>query len=572
MTFKAWLRAGGLMGAALLGLGGSAEARRAVPVADTILVHGKFLTMDAQARVVQAVAVRGGRILATGSDQAIRRWQGPRTRMVDMHGQTALPGFVDGHVHPQVTLRARTYVDAHFATVPTLAAMLEAAHIRAKVTPADEWVVVAGNSGNTTHWPEARLPTKAELDAVAEGHPLLYVNGPHTWMVSTLGLTRMGVVPGKAEQRGALIELDAAGQPTGLIREGAPLAPDIHLPTALVQRYEMEDIPKLLLPLGYTSINDIMALPNYAAVRELALSGRHPKIRMAITVFADSGGHHLPADLAALKLPASVDPDWYRFAGIKIWADGDIPVRTGYLIGHYADEPDNHGLATNSQAELDTLVARVHRAGLGMFIHATGDRANVMVLDAYQKAQALGGPKTLMRIEHLGDFMLGPDVLTRAVKQGIAANIQPGWIWTLGDVTQKNLGPEVARAQAFRFKTMIAAGLRPGFGTDMTGFQRGTENPFMHIEAMLTRKAKDGSTFLAQEALPLDTALRVMTVWSAEAMGERAQKGSLEPGKLADMIVLSRDITRTPPEEIHSITVQQTWVGGEAVYTRQPQG
>ncbi|MBS0255730.1 MAG: amidohydrolase [Proteobacteria bacterium] len=571
MAFGGLLRKGGLIGAALFGLAGSAGAKPAPITADTILFHGKFLTMDAQSRVVQAVAVRHGRILALGRDRALRRWRGPRTRMVDMHGQTVLPGFIDGHVHPQVTLRTRTYLDAHFSVIPTLAGMLKAAHNRAKATPAGEWVVVAGTSGNQAHWPEARLPTRAELDGVAEGHPLLYVNGPHTWVVSSLGLARMGVKPGEAQQRGAMIELDPAGQPTGVIREGAPLAPDIHLPTALVQRYELEDIPALMLPLGYTSINDIMALPNYAAVRELALSGRHPRIRTAITVFADSGGHHLPADLAALKLPASVDPDWYRFAGIKIWADGDVPVRTGYLIGHYADEPDNHGLATNTQAELDDLVARVHKAGLGMFIHATGDRANVMVLDAYRKAQAQGGPATLMRIEHLGDFMLGPQVLERAVQQGIATNVQPGWIWTLGDVVQKNLGPEVAKAQAFRFRTMIAAGLHPGFGTDMTGFQRGTENPFMHIEAMLTRRSKDGSIFLPDEAVNLDTALRVMTLWSAESMGEAARKGSLEPGKLADMIVLSRDITRTPPEQIHAINVLQTWVGGEPVYTRPAQ-
>ena len=567
MTIKAILRATALIGAALAG---GVSARAAAP-ADVILHHGKVLTMDARGRVVQAVAVRKGRILAVGSTAALRRWQGPRTRMVDLHGQTVLPGFVDGHVHPQVTLRTHTYLDAHFSAMPSMAAMLDAARARARATPAGEWVTVAGTSANPQHWPEGRMPTRAELDAVSEGHPLIYVNGPHTWVVNTLGLAKMGVRSGVGNLRGALIEYDPAGEPTGVIREGGPLAPDIHLPDAVVQHYEMEDIPALMLPLGYTSINDIMALPNYGAVRALAVSGKHPKIRTSITVFADSGGHHLPANLEALKLPASVNPDWYRFAGIKIWADGDVPVRTGALIGHYADEPDNHGLATNTQAELDALVARVHAAGLGMFIHATGDRANVMVLDAYQKAAAAGGAKTLMRIEHLGDFMLGPDVLARAVKQGIAANIQPGWIYTLADVTAKNLGPDVAAAQAFRFRTLIKAGLHPGFGTDMTGFQRGTENPFMHIEAMLTRKTKDGTTFLPDEAVPLDTALRVMTLWSAESMGEGGQKGSLEKGKLADMIVLSRDITRTPPDEIHGITVRQTWVGGEAVYSRPEQ-
>ncbi|WP_088307961.1 amidohydrolase [Novosphingobium sp. B 225] len=562
--------AGKLACAALLALTGQAAlAKPAAPAkADLILYHGKFLTMDARGSVVQAVAVRDGRIVAVGSEAQMRRWAGAQTRMVDLKGQTVLPGFIDGHVHPQVAIRMKSYLDAHYSAIPTLQGMLAATRERAAATPAGEWVIVAGTSGNPNFWPEQRMPTKAELDAVGGGHPVLYVNGPHTWVVNTAGLEKMGVKPGAANQRGALIELDAAGNPTGVIREGGPLSPDARLPAELLQRYEMEDIPQLMLPLGYTSINDIMALPSYAAVRELAVSGRHPKIRKTITVFADSGGHHLPQDLAALKLPASVDPAWYRFGGIKIWADGDVPVRTGYLFGHYADEPDNHGLATNTQEELDALVAKVHAAGLGMFIHSTGDRSNVMVLDAYEKAQKAGGAKTLMRIEHLGEFMLGPQVLERTVKLGVQADIQPGWIWTLGEITRRNLGEDVARNHAFRFRTMIKAGLKPGFGTDMTGFQRGTENPFMHIEAMLTRKQKDGAVFLPEEAVSLDQALRVMTVWSARSMGEEAVKGSLEPGKFADMIVLSRDIAQTPPAEIHAITVRQTWVGGELVYSR----
>lgn len=536
--------------------------------ADVILYHGKFLTMDARASVAQAVAVRSGKIVAVGTDTAVKRMRGARTKMVDMNGQTVLPGFIDGHVHPQVAIRMKSYLDAHFSAIPTLAGMLAATRERAGRTPAGEWMIVAGTSGNPNYWPEKRMPTKAELDDAGKGHPVLYVNGPHTWVVNSLGLEKMGVKPGLANVRGALIDLDSDGNPTGVIREGGPLSPDIRLPSELLQRYEMEDIPNLMLPLGYTSINNIMALPSYGAVRELAISGKHPKIRNSITVFADSGGHHLPKDLEALKLPDSVDPAWYRFAGIKIWADGDVPVRTGYLFGHYADEPDNHGLATNTQDELDALVARVHKAGLGMFIHSTGDRSNFMVLDAYEKAVKQGGAKTLMRIEHLGEFMLGPNVLERSARLGVQANVQPGWIWTLGDVTRKNLGEEVAKAHAFRFRTMIRAGLKPGFGTDMTGFQRGTENPFMHIEAMLTRMQKDGQLFLPEEALTLDQALRVMTIWSALSMGEEAQKGSLEVGKFADMIVLSQDITRTRPDLIDGITVRQTWVGGELVFAR----
>lgn len=561
-----------MLGAALLALlCSSTMAGQARPAAaDLVLFNGKFLTMDERGSVVQALAVRDGKIVAVGHEATKEDWRDDNTRMVDLGGQTVLPGFIDGHVHPQVAIRMKSYLDAHYSVIPSLAALLAATRARALETPAGEWVTVAGSSGNPLNFPEKRMPTRAELDAAGGDHPVLYLNGPHTWVVNTAGLARMGIKPGEARQRGALIELDGDGNPTGVIHEGGPLAPDIRLPDKLIQQYEMEDIPQLMLPLGYTSITNIMALPNYPAVRKLAISGKHPPIRNSIVVFADSGGHHLPQDLAALKLPTSVDPAWYSFAGIKIWADGDVPVRTGFLFGHYAGEPDNHGLATNTQAELDALTARVHTAGLGMFIHSTGDRSNVMVLDAYEKAQSQGDPRTLMRIEHLGEFMLGPNVLKRAASLGVKANIQPGWVWTLAGVTQENLGPEVARQQAFRFRTMVRAGLKPGFGTDMTGFQRGTENPFMHIQAMLTRGVMDGSVFLPEEALSLDEALRVMTIWSAASMGDEELKGSLEAGKFADFIVLSQDITTTPPDKIQSIMVVETWVDGKRVFSRMP--
>jgi hypothetical protein len=562
-----------VLGAVVLALvadaGVAASAAAPGAPADLVMTNGKFLTMDPQGSVVAAVAVRDGRIVATGRESQVRRLAGPATRVVDLQGRTVLPGFIDAHAHPQVAIRVKSYLDAHYSVMPSLAALLQATAERAAATPEGGWVTVAGTSANPLHFPERRMPTRQELDAVGAGHPVLYLNGPHTWVANSAALAKMGVKPGEKIQRGAIIELDAAGEPTGVIHEGAPLSPDIALPAATLEQYQLVDIPNLMLPLGYTSITDFMALPNYGTIRALAESGRHPPLRVSVAVFADSGGHRLPGNLAALKPTASVDPAWFRLAGIKVWADGDVPVRTGYLFGHYAGEADNHGLATNTQAELDALVARVHAAGLGMFIHSTGDRANVMALDAYEKVVKAGGPKTLLRIEHFGDFMLGPDVLGRAVRLGIEANIQPGWIYTLAGVTQENLGAEVARAEAFRFRTMIDAGLRPGFGTDMTGFQRGTENPFMHIESMLTRKAMDGSTFLPGEALSLDQALRVMTIWSARSMGEEAVKGSLEPGKFADMIVLSDDITRVAPERIDAIQVMETWVGGQRVFERQ---
>lgn len=536
--------------------------------ADAVYVNGKVVTMDAAGHVVQALAIRDGKILATGTNKFVKRYADSATKVVDLKGRTVLPGFIDNHAHPQIAIRMQTYLDAHFSVVPSLAVMLEKLSERAKATPPGDWVIVAGSAANTTYYTEKRNPTRQELDDAAPGYPVLYLNGPHTMVANSLALTKMAVKHGEKTQKGAFVELDESGAPTGVIHEGSPFFPELKLPAELLQRYVKEEIPAYFLPRGYTTVTDIMPLPNYDAVREVAATGAHMPIRYVTVVFADAGGKYLPKDLSKLAMPPSADPDWFRFAGIKIWLDGDIPVRTGFLLGNYAGEPNAHGFSTNTQQELNTLVSRVHEAGLGLFMHCTGDRANVMALDAYEQAQKQGGPKTLMRIEHLGVFMLGPDVLPRAKALDVKAIVTPGWIYTLSAVTVNNLGAAIANVQAFQFKKMIEAGLEPAYGSDLTGFQRGTDNPFMHIQALITRRAADGSIFLPKQAVTMDQALRMMTIWAAKGIGDEKTKGSLEPGKFADMIVLSDDIMTINPVKITSIKVIETIVGGERVYQR----
>jgi predicted amidohydrolase YtcJ len=547
-----------------------AGAQGVRPVADAVYVNGKVVTMNGARHIVQGLAIRDGKIIATGTNKDVRRHADATTKIVDLAGRTVLPGFIDNHAHPQIAIRMQSYVDAHFSVTPSIVAMLERTTERTKVTPVGEWVIVAGSAANTTYYTEKRNPTKRELDDAAPSHPVIYLNGPHTLVANSMALTKMAVKHGEKMQKGAFVELDESGAPNGVIHEGSPLFPELKLPADLLQRYVKEEIPAYFLPRGYTTVTDIMPLPNYDAVREVAATGARMPIRYVTVVFADAGGKYLPKDLTQLMMPPSADPDWFRFAGIKIWLDGDIPVRTGFLLGSYAGEPDAHGFSTNTQEELNTLVSRVHASGLGLFMHCTGDRANVMALDAYEQAQKQGGPKTLMRIEHLGTFMLGPNVLSRAKALDVKAIVTPGWIYTLSKVTVNNLGAAVANAQTFQFKKMIAAGLEPAYGSDLTGFQRGMDNPFTHIQAMVTRRTLEGTVFLPKQAVTIDQALRMMTIWAAKGIGDEKTKGSLEPGKFADMIVLSDDIMTIDPNKISGIKVIETIVGGDRVYQRPP--
>jgi predicted amidohydrolase YtcJ len=287
----------------------------------------------------------------------------------------------------------------------------------------------------------------------------------------------------------------------------------------------------------------------------------------------ESTGKTIPdQDLSELAMPLEVNHDFWRLAGIKIWVDGEGGANpaTAYITGHYHGRPKDRGLVNTNQEDLNNAVAHVHKAGLGMFLHSSGDEAQEMVLDAHEYALKWYGRKDLpLVLEHFGVIMGSKEHFERAAELGAYGCIQPFWISTFPANTISQLGKERAEKVAFRFKDMIDAGLEPAYGSDQTGTQRGDDDTLFSIELMVTRRTAEGALFLPDQALTIDQALRVMTIWAAKALGEEDVKGSLEVGKYADMVVLSDDILKvgkTDPEKISDIKVLETIVGGDSVY------
>lgn len=548
-----------------LAVGGAHAAD--VDRADTLFVNGNVLTLDARDAVVEAVAVKDGRILATGSTADMRAHAGPGTVVVDLAGRAVLPGFVDGHVHTSYAVRMmERYLDGRFATTPSVAVLLEKIKARAATTSVGEWLIVAGSSSSQTRFAEKRLPTRAELDAAAASVPVMFLNGSHEAVVNSAGVRSLGLQRGVASVQGAHIELDAGGEPTGIIQEGLAVFPDRRIPDDDLRRYYLRAIPELWNAQGYTSVYTLAPLDQLAVLRELAQAGP-TSLRYTIGLHADPGGRFLPPSFDALALPTSVDPVWYRVAGIKVWIDSDVPMRGGAVTQPYAGEAGGSGILNLAQPELDALAIRAQKSGLALLAHATGDRATAMAFIAFERAQAKSGTPPapgMQRIEHFGEFMLGPDDLALARQLGVAVNVQPGWIWTLANSTIENLGAERARG-AFQFRAMIDAGLQPGFGTDLTGIVLETFDPFLHVWAAVTRNSDIGP-FVPEQAVTVREALRMLTIWAARAQGEDAIKGSIEPGKLADMVVVSADPTRIPPAALREIKALRTIVGGHTVY------
>ena len=557
-------------GALLLACAMASARAEAPAAAETVFLHGRILTLDPAGTMVQAVAVKDGRILVTGSDAQVRKLVGATTAVVDLQGRTVLPGFIDGHVHPSFAVRMiEHYLDGRIATTPSVAALLRKIAARVAETPAGQWLIVAGSSSSQTRFAERRIPTRAELDSVAPKSPVMFLNGSHESVVNSVGLGVLGIKRDAHELKGAYIELDADGEPTGVIREGLAIFPDQRIPDDDLRRYYSSVIPKMWNERGYTSMYALAPLNQLGVLKELA-QGKHASLRYTFAVHADPAGRFLPASLDGLSLAPTVDPAWYRLAGVKVWVDSDVPMRGGAVTMPYAGEAGGYGLLNMTQEELDTLALRARRAGLAFLAHATGDRATDMALTAFEHVQAqlpAGAPArgaALQRIEHFGEFMLGPDDLARAQRLGVMVNVQPGWIYTLANSTIENLGAERARG-AFRFRDMIDAGLEPGFGTDLTGIVLETFDPFLHVWAAVTRMS-DVGVFVPEQAISVTDALRMLTIWSARAQGEDRIKGSIEPGKLADMVVISDDILRIPPSAIRGLKVLKTIVGGQVVY------
>ena len=556
--------------AVLLACASASAGTEAQATAETVFLHGRILTLDSAGTVVQAVAVKDGRILVTGSDATIRKLAGPQTTVVDLQGRTVLPGFIDGHAHPSIVVRMiERYVDGRIATTPSVAVLLQKIATRAEATPAGEWIIVAGSSSSQTRFAERRIPTRAELDSVSSKSPVMFLNGTHECVVNSAGIDKLGIKPGMRELKGAYIELDANNEPTGVIREGLAIFPDQPIPDDDLRRYYSSVIPQMWNAQGYTSVYAIAPLNQLAVLKEVA-QGSPTTLRYTVAVHADPGGRFLPAKLDGLAFAPGTDPTWYRMAGVKVWVDSDVPMRGGAVSVPYAGAEGGYGLLNVTQQDLDALALRANRAGLAFLAHATGDRATAMSLTAFEHVQAEEGMaapargQTLQRIEHYGEFMLGPGDLARAKRLGVMVNVQPGWIYTLANSTSENLGAERARG-AFRFRDMIDAGLEPGFGTDLTGIVLETFNPVLHVWAAVTRNS-DVGVFVPEQAVSVTEALRMLTIWSARAQGEGAIKGSIEPGKLADMVVISGDILRIPPSSIRDLKVVKTIVGGRVVY------
>ena len=541
---------------------GSGAGRAAVPEPPTlILLNGVIYTGDTSRPRVQAVAIRGEIIMAAGATSEMRSLAGPGTRVVDLQGRFAMPGFNDAHIHLASGGQAKLAVDLE----GTKSLVEFQSRIRARLGEfkAGEWVT--GRGWDHTLWLESRMPTRADLDAISSKHPMMFtrVDG-HVAVANSLALQLADVSKHTRDPPGGSIERDAAGEPTGMLKENAMgLVSRKVPPLSLAQRRRGIELALAeAARFGVTSLQDNSAWEDFLVYQHLKKDGLLTARITEWLPFLEP----LPR-LEQMRRRGGTSDPWVKTGALKAILDGSLGSRTAAMLAPYTDDPSTSGILRVEPQRLKQMAVERDKAGFQLAFHAIGDRANRIALHAFAVARDANGPRDRRnRIEHAQ--VVAPEDFARFAELGVIASMQPVHESTDMRWAEARLGAARSRG-AYAWRTMLRLGVPLAFGTDYPVEQ---VNPFRGLYACVTRELPSGGPpggWQPQEKISLEECIRAYTAGSAYAQFEEGKKGQIVPGQYADIVVLSADLTRIPAPELLRVEVVQTFVGGRLVYERR---
>jgi hypothetical protein len=535
----------------------------AQPSASLVLLNGKIWTVNEAQPRAEAVACLGSRIVAVGSNGEIRKWIGAGTEVLDLNGKLVLPGFNDAHVHffsggenlAGVQLRDAKSEDEFRKRIAEFAAR----------QPAGRWI--SGGGWDHENWTPARLPTRQSIDAVTAGHPV-FVNrlDGHMALANSQALQLAGITRDTPDPPGGTIVRDAAGEPTGVLKDAAmermyrtipePSEDQIADAVRAAMRYSAEN--------GVTSVQDMSAAPQILRVYQALLANGELTVRI-------SGHQPLAAwqRLAAVGLRAGFGGEKLHIGGLKGFADGSLGSTTALFFEPYLDAPNTSGLANSEmipESKMQKHILDADRAGLQVAVHAIGDKANHMVLGMYDEAARQNGARDRrFRIEHAQHLRM--EDIPRFGQLHVIASMQPYHCIDDGRWAEKRIGPERAKG-TYAFRALLDSGAVLAFGSD---WDVAPMQPLIGIYAAATRRTLDGkhpNGWVPEQKITVAEAIRAYTMGSAYGSFDDKIKGSIEPGKLADMVVVSDDILSVPAVEIEKTRVETTVFDGKVIYRR----
>ncbi|MDR2631887.1 MAG: amidohydrolase [Spirochaetaceae bacterium] len=531
--------------------------------ADAIFVNGNIYTLDDDNPRARALALWKGKFLEAGDREDCEIFKGPDTRVVDLEGKTVLPGFNDTHCH-LLSLRGQQLLqlDCSSGKVKSIDDILGIVKKAAETTPEGQWILAG--SLDTAKLAEKRPPTRGELDKVSPRHPVhIRTQSCHIGIVNSRGFSLAGITRDTPNPPGGEFEKDSQGELTGICKEEAhflfvtgmggagsfvpPYTPEQYLKALELSSKEYNRY-------GITSVGDALTGPPEIRAYTQAYNSGTLTVRVYMIVL----DINLPL-IKQLGLSSGFGNEWIRMGGIKSFVDGAIAGHTAWVSEPYRNRPDYYGIPTKTPEEIEALVMEAHGAGMQMEIHANGDRAIEMVLDAYEKAQkAIPRQDPRHRIAHC--TVVNDKILERIKRLGVVVCPFVSYVWEHGD----KMGPYGDRIERmFAHRSFLDRGIPVGASSDNPC---GTQHPYQALQAMVTRVSSTGESLGLNQKVSLEEALKIYTQGSAYATFEENRKGKLSPGMLADFIVISQDPFTIDPFGLHELQTLQTYVGGKLVY------
>jgi predicted amidohydrolase YtcJ len=521
-----------------------------------MLVTGRIWTGDARRPWADAVAVRDDRVIAVGSRDEVEHFRGEKTRAVDAKSGMVVPGLIDSHIH---------LIDGglQLSSVQLRDAKTREEFVRrigefAKKKAKGEWIT--GGDWDHTLW-GGELPSRDWIDAVTPDNPvwLNRLDG-HMSLANSATMRAAKVADDVKDVPGGEIVRDPAGRPTGIFKDNALGLIDRAVPDPSMQQ-RLDATVAAMDYLAARGVTAVHHLGTWSQVEIFRIAERRGLLKTRIYACTPLGDWQRMAKEVKER---GLGKDWLRIGGLKGYVDGSLGSHTAAFLEPFSDKPGDRGLLVNTEEDLEKWTQGADKAGLQVVVHAIGDRAIRMQLDIYERVSKANGPRDRrFRIEHAQH--IAPEDLPRFAKLGVIASMQPYHAIDDGRWAEKSIGAKRCET-TYAFRSLLDSGAHVAFGSD---WFVAPPTPMEGIYAAVTRRTIDGRNpngWVPQQKINVEEALRAYTIEAAYAGFSDKSLGSIEPGKLADMVVLGRNLFDTPPNELNVAPIRKTVVGGKIVY------
>ena len=539
---------------------------------DLIFINGKIITMDASIPQVEALCIKDGKIIAIGSNSEMLLYKNNNTEIIDLEGKLMVPGFNDSHMH--LLNYGSSLLNVNLVGVESIDEMIERTNKFIVGNSLNSNTMVQGRGWNHDNFTEKRFPNRYDLDKISTTQPILLTRTcGHVSIVNSKALETAGITKDTPQVDGGHFDIDKNGEPLGIFRENA-----IDLVSKLITEPSIEEIKRMITVAaekanaqGITSVqsDDLLSVTDddftkcIRAYTELRNEGK-----LTVRVNEQSRFENIENLNRFINMGYTTGKgdEIFKIGPLKLIADGSLGARTAYLCQPYSDDPSTSGIPICTQEELDNLIIAAHNAGMQVAVHCIGDKAMYMVFDSIEKAQKQNyreDPRHSIVHCQITDESL----LNKFKELNVIAHIQPIFLDYDLHIVEDRVGQVSAKA-TYNWKGLLDRGVHIACGSDCP-----VENfdVLPGIYSAVTRKDLKGypeNGWLPAQSLTIMEALNGFTLGAAYASFEENLKGSVTPGKLADLVVLSEDIFEINPDAIKDVKVEMTFLGGKLMYNR----